>query len=77
MSWLELCKTDGKEILELGRLVRRLLKEIQVEHYEGLDIRCKLLVNFGGRQKVKDDSGFQIILVKTLLTQSSHCNLEK
>lgn len=50
MSWLELCKTDGKEILELGRLVRKLLKEIQVEHYEGLDIRCKLLVNFGGRQ---------------------------
>lgn len=40
MSWLELSKTDGKGILELGRLVRTLLKEIQVGHYEALDIRC-------------------------------------
>lgn len=39
MSWLELCKADGKEILELQRLVRRSLKEIQVEQCEGLDIR--------------------------------------
>ena len=40
MSWLELCKADGKEILELQRLVRRSLKEIQAEQCEGLDIRC-------------------------------------
>lgn len=38
MSWFKLCKTDGKEMPQLERLVRRVMKEIQVEHYEGLDI---------------------------------------